>query len=141
MGKMTAAWAALNAQLDATKTRKILSLFEQDDRAAAYSAQLGDMLFDFSKTNINTDTLEALINLARTADVAAKRDAMFSGAPINDTEGRAVLHTALRNLDGGPVTVDGQEVMPGKGSAAGQQLDAGKGEERTQGRLNIAPGP
>ncbi|WP_299736474.1 glucose-6-phosphate isomerase [uncultured Roseobacter sp.] len=110
---MTDHWAALNARYDATKTRSILSLFETSDRAADFSAQTGDMLFDYSKTNIDAETRDALMALVDAAGVAAKRDAMFSGEAINDTEGRAVLHTALRNLDGGPVLVDGQDVMPG----------------------------
>ncbi len=113
MGRLTDHWAALNARYDATKTRPILSLFEVPDRAADFSAQTGDMLFDYSKTNIDTDIRDALMALVDAAGVAAKRDAMFSGEAINDTEGRAVLHTALRNLDGGPVLVDGQDVMPG----------------------------
>ncbi|MEO0930514.1 MAG: glucose-6-phosphate isomerase, partial [Pseudomonadota bacterium] len=82
-------------------------------RAAAFSAQTGDMLLDYAKTNIDDDARALLIELLEKAGVAGKRDAMFAGQPINETEGRAVLHTALRNLDGGPVTVDGVDVMPG----------------------------
>jgi glucose-6-phosphate isomerase len=98
----------------ATKDGHILDLFDADpDRAAGFSARLGDMLFDYSKTNIDAATRDALIALIDVAGVPAKRDAMFAGEKINETEGRAVLHTALRNLDGGPVLVDGQDVMPG----------------------------
>ncbi|MDO6590691.1 glucose-6-phosphate isomerase [Loktanella sp. D2R18] len=82
-------------------------------RADAFSAQTGDMLFDYAKTNIDADGRALLINLLVQTDVAQKRDAMFAGAAINETEGRAVLHTALRNLDGNPVFVDGADVMPG----------------------------
>ena len=82
-------------------------------RADAFSAQTGDMLFDYAKTNIDADGRALLIDLLEQTGVAQKRDAMFAGAPINETEGRAVLHTALRNLDGGPVVVDGADVMPG----------------------------
>ncbi|MGD9295715.1 MAG: glucose-6-phosphate isomerase [Roseobacter sp.] len=106
-------WDALQARLHETTDRKILSLFDDADRAAAFSVRAGDMLFDYSKTNIDAQTLDVLLKLYEAADVAAKRDAMFAGQPINDTEGRAVLHTALRNLDGGPVRVDGKDVMPG----------------------------
>lgn len=109
---MTAQWDALRARLEETEGRSILSLFETPDRAAQFSAQTGDMLFDYSKTNIDDATRAALIGLVEAAGVAEKREAMFSGAPINDTEGRAVLHTALRNLDSGPVLVDGFDVMP-----------------------------
>ena len=69
-------------------------------------------LFDYSKTNIDNAARAALLDLARDRGVAQKRDAMFQGAKINDTEGRAVLHTALRNLDGDAVSVDEQDVMP-----------------------------
>ena len=60
-----------------------------------------------------SDNRDLLIALYEEAGVPARREAMFSGAKINETEGRAVLHTALRNLDGGPVMVDGADVMPG----------------------------
>ena len=84
-----------------------------DARAADFTAQTGDMRLDYAKTNIDAEGRALLIDLLDQTGVAAKREAMFAGAPINDTEGRAVLHTALRNLDGGPVMVDGQDVMPG----------------------------
>ena len=94
------------------KDRPIPDLFQTDGRAQDFSVTAGDMVFDYSKTNIDADTRDALIDMVNTARVAEKRDAMFAGAPINDTEGRAVLHTALRNLDGGAILVDGQDVMP-----------------------------
>lgn len=113
MGRLTPQWDTLAEQHTETAARSILSLFDDPRRAGDFSAQTGDMLFDYSKTNIDTETRAALIDLLDAADVDGKRAAMFSGAPINDTEGRAVLHTALRNLDGGPVFVDGYDVMPG----------------------------
>jgi len=82
-------------------------------RAKAFSAGMGEMLFDYSKTNIDEAARELLIGLLDRTGVAGKRDAMFEGRAINETEGRAVLHTALRNLDGDPVMVNGQDVMPG----------------------------
>ena len=91
----------------------ILDLFGTDvNRAANMSVRFDQMLFDYSKTLIDADVRTALVELAEEAGVESRRDAMFSGEKINETEGRAVLHTALRNLDGGPVTVDGQNVMP-----------------------------
>lgn len=92
---------------------RIEALFDDASRAADYSASALDMLFDYSKTQIDAAARDALLALVDAAGVAARRDAMFSGEKINETEGRAVLHTALRNLDGGPVLVDGQDVMPG----------------------------
>ncbi|MEQ6248004.1 glucose-6-phosphate isomerase [Sulfitobacter sp. HNIBRBA3233] len=106
------AWSTLHALHEATAKRPITELFGAADRAAAFSAQTGDMRLDYSKTNIDEDTRTALLRLARECDVAARRDAMFAGERINDTENRAVLHSALRNLDGGAVEVDGKDVMP-----------------------------
>ncbi len=91
----------------------ILDLFDADpNRAQGFSASTGDMVFDYSKTLIDAEVRAGLIRLCDEADLAARREAMFSGQKINETEGRAVLHTALRNLDGGSVHVDGQDVMP-----------------------------
>jgi len=98
----------------ATESRRITDLFDDDaERAERYCAGTGDMRLDYSRTNIDDATRLALIDLCDTADVAARREAMFTGQAINETEGRAVLHTALRNLDGGSVLVDGADVMPG----------------------------
>lgn len=105
-------WQALAAHAAAVKDRHILSLFGTGDRAADFSARCGDMLLDWSKTNIDTEGKRLLLALAEAAGVAAKRKAMFTGEKINDTEGRAVLHTALRNPDG-TVIVDGKNVIPG----------------------------
>ncbi len=102
----------LKSMQNSVAARSILSLFDADpNRAATFSARFGDMLFDYSKTNIDVATKAALLELATHRDLAQKRDAMFDGAKINDTEGRAVLHTALRNLDGDAITVDGENVM------------------------------
>ena len=92
---------------------KIVDLFENDaNRAGDFSVDALDMLFDYSKTSITEKARAALIDLANAAGVTAKRNAMFAGEKINETEGRAVLHTALRNLGGDPVVVDGADVMP-----------------------------
>ncbi|WP_220798755.1 glucose-6-phosphate isomerase [Roseobacter sp. OBYS 0001] len=110
---MTSTWDALREKQAHVAGRSILSLFDDPARARKFSARTGDMLFDFAKTNIDDETLKLLSQLLETSGMAEKRAAMFAGQPINDTEGRAVLHTALRNLDGGPVQVDGADVMPG----------------------------
>ena len=106
------AWADLAAQAKGAEGRSILDLMTPD-RAKDFSVTAQDMLFDYSKTAMDAAARDALVALYAAADVPAKREAMFSGAAINDTEGRAVLHTALRNLDGDPVLVDGVDVMPG----------------------------
>ena len=110
---LKAAWARLENCLQRADDRSILSLFDDPTRAADFATDTSDLHFDYSKTNIDGATRDALLALAGAADVTTRRDAMFAGKMINETEGRAVLHTALRNLDGGPVLVDGQDVMPG----------------------------
>jgi glucose-6-phosphate isomerase len=94
--------------------RRINDLFQADaTRADGFQAETGDMRLDYSKTNIDAATRDALIDLCDRANVSERSEAMFAGRRINATEGRAVLHTALRNLDGGPVMVKGADVMPG----------------------------
>ncbi len=105
-------WDKLRAHHAKVAGRRFESLVDAD-RAADFSAQAGDMLLDYAKTNIDAEGRALLIDLLERAGVAAKREAMFTGKPINETEGRAVLHTALRNLDGDPVLVDGADIMPG----------------------------
>ena len=108
---MNTLWQALAAQHATVKDRAILDLFADDARAAAFSMRLDDMLFDYSKTNIDGQAFDLLVKMADTSGVAAKREAMFAGAKINETEGRAVLHTALRNMNS-PLIVDGADVTP-----------------------------
>ncbi len=82
---------------------------------------------DYSKCAVNDDILALLEKLAAEGGVAQKREEMFSGKEINFTEGRAVLHTALRNRSNTPVLVDGKDVMPDVNdvlSAMGKFADA-----------------
>ena len=102
----------LKTHYAAKSGRSILDLFEAPDRAAEYSRSFGSLLFDFSKTHIDAAALSLLIELARVKRVEMRREAMFTGQKINETEGRAVLHTALRAPDG-VVEVDGENVMSG----------------------------
>ncbi|SLN41996.1 Glucose-6-phosphate isomerase [Roseivivax jejudonensis] len=90
----------------------IAERFDNDNRAAEFSLNAAGMLFDYSKTALDEQSRAALVQLAKDAGVETHRDAMFTGKPINATEERAVLHTALRNLDGGPVVVGDADVMP-----------------------------
>ncbi len=106
------AWQKLDALHAQTQDRRIIDLFDQPGRAEAFSLRVGGLLFDYAKTGIDDDIRTALLALAEGAGVAARRDAMFEGARINETEGRAVLHTALRAGDEAVVTVDGEDVMP-----------------------------
>jgi len=89
------------------------SLFERDPaRFEQFSMQVGDILLDYSKNRATAETMQLLTALAADAGVCEKRDAMFSGEPINTTEKRAVLHIALRNCANRPIQVNGQDVMP-----------------------------
>lgn len=77
------------------------------------TADNSEILFDFSKNFLTSETLRLLVNVAEEAGVEQLRDAMFRGDKINFTENRAVLHTALRNVTNEPILVDGKDVMPG----------------------------
>ncbi len=79
-------------------------------RFETFSASDGDLLLDWSKCAVDAQTMDLLEKLAKAADLEGRRAAMFAGKKINITEDRAVLHTALRNLNGKGVTVDGQDV-------------------------------
>ena len=111
----TNAWHALEAHyLDMQKTN-ISTLFNTDaDRFKQFSKQFNnDILCDFSKNIITQCTLKKLTALAHEMDLPAAINAMVSGDKINQTEQRAVLHTALRNRSNKPIFVDGKDVMPG----------------------------
>ncbi|MEI7963746.1 MAG: glucose-6-phosphate isomerase [Chitinophagaceae bacterium] len=109
----TPAWQALQAHSTEMKTVQIRELFAADpERAANYSATLGDIYFDYSKHRFTEKTMQLLFQLAKECKLQDGIRAMFNGEKINGTEQRAVLHTALRNFSGLPVMVDGQDVMP-----------------------------
>lgn len=91
----------------------IKDLFAKDpERFDKFSIYLGDILLDYSKNRINEETMALLIQLARECRLKDAIEAMFNGEKINETEKRAVLHTALRNRSGKPVLTDGKDVMP-----------------------------
>jgi glucose-6-phosphate isomerase len=92
------AWGALQSHYQtAGQAFDLRSAFAADaGRFAAWSLQAPEVFADLSKNRIDQPTLDLLLQLARDCDLESQRDAMFSGEPINHTEGRAVLHTALR---------------------------------------------
>ena len=108
----TQAWKNLQSLAEKNKSLEIKQLFESTGRFEQYSISLEDILVDYSKNRVNEDIFQALIDLAKETDLQTAIEAMFSGKSINGTEGRAVLHTALRNRSGNPVLVDGEDVMP-----------------------------
>jgi glucose-6-phosphate isomerase len=107
------AWQALAKHYTEIADVQMRDLFAQDpQRFERFSLQVGDILFDYSKNRITQDTMRLLFDLARQANLAAMREAMFTGQKINTSENRAVLHVALRNRSNRPILVDGQDVMP-----------------------------
>ncbi|MBF0528118.1 MAG: glucose-6-phosphate isomerase [Deltaproteobacteria bacterium] len=111
--KDLSAWKALSAHHMEAAGLRLRDLFAADpERFQKFSVQLGDILLDYSKNLITDQTMSLLFDLARQANLSNKIEAMFTGRKINVTEGRAVLHTALRNRSNQPVYVDGQDVMP-----------------------------
>jgi len=91
----------------------IKELFTQDPkRFEKFSILFEDILLDFSKNRINETTLALLNQLARECKLDDAIKAMFNGDKINQTEGRPVLHVALRNQSNKPIYVDGKDVMP-----------------------------
>ncbi|WP_447740914.1 glucose-6-phosphate isomerase [Aeromonas veronii] len=110
----TQAWQALEAHFAANKETRLKDLFAQDPkRFDKFSLTFGgDILVDYSKNLITEETLKLLVDLAKETDLRSAIDAMFNGDKINMTEGRSVLHVALRNRSDRPIKCDGKDVMP-----------------------------
>jgi glucose-6-phosphate isomerase len=115
MSKLTSspAWTALARHFQAVRDVHMRALFAQDpNRFRAFSLRVADLFIDYSKNRATQETLQLLFALARQARVEEARDRMFAGERINGTEGRPVLHVALRNRENRPILVDGRDVMP-----------------------------
>lgn len=109
----TAAWKALSSHFESIKSKRLSSLFEDNvNRFDELTLPFEDFFFDFSKHFITNETLDLFNQLAEETGLNEAKKAMFSGESINQTEDRAVLHVALRNISGGSVEVDGEDVMP-----------------------------
>jgi glucose-6-phosphate isomerase len=108
----TPAWTALSRHQAEIGQKQLREFFAEDpSRGTELSLTVGDLYIDYSKHRITRETLQLLIELARTAGLEQRRDAMFSGAHINTSENRAVLHIALRLPRGEELVVDGQNVV------------------------------
>lgn len=108
----TQAWKALEAKFKKDQL-SIKELFAKDtQRFDKYSITWKDLLLDYSKNRVDDETLQILFDLARECKLQDAIEKQFSGAQINETEQRAVLHTALRNRSNTPVMHKGQDVMP-----------------------------
>ncbi len=109
-----AVWKELEARARMANPRRITQLFDDDPaRGPAFSVAALDMLFDYAKTNIDRETRAVLLDLARSSGVVRQREKLFSGAPVNSTEGRAVMHWALRLPKDAVLQVDGVDIVRG----------------------------
>jgi glucose-6-phosphate isomerase len=108
----TKAWSSLDEHAEAMSEVHMKDLFVQDpDRFKKYAFCFNDIVIDFSKNIINDETLKLLISLANECQLKQAIDAMFEGELINETEGRSVLHVALRNFSDKPIYSTGKDVM------------------------------
>ncbi|MBU6281145.1 glucose-6-phosphate isomerase [bacterium] len=107
-------WKALAAHHARIRDAHLREMFAGDPgRADRFSARVGDVFLDYSKNRIDAETIRLLIALAERSGLRAGIEAMFTGEKINVTEGRAVLHTALRAPRDARILVDGEDVVPG----------------------------
>ncbi|HWZ89957.1 MAG TPA: glucose-6-phosphate isomerase [Polyangiaceae bacterium] len=106
-------WQALQAHYEATKNDHLRDAFAADPRRAErFRAEALGIYLDYSKNRITDETVKALLALTESIGLRQKIDRMFAGEKINTTEGRAVLHTALRAPKGASILVDGKDVVP-----------------------------
>ncbi len=109
----TPEWHALEAHFDEQRDRHLRDLFAEDPaRGERMALDAQGLYLDYSKNRVTDETLRLLLALARRAGLRERIDAMFRGDKINVTEGRAVLHTALRAPEGAVIEVDGENVVP-----------------------------
>ncbi|MBQ3748377.1 MAG: glucose-6-phosphate isomerase [Kiritimatiellae bacterium] len=106
-------WAQLDVAMTASAKKTIKELFAEDKaRAAKFTVEAAGWTLDYSKNRIDEKVMKALVKLAKESNLKEEIEKMFTGKKINATEGRAVLHTALRNLNkGDTVKVDGKDVL------------------------------
>jgi len=108
----TNVWNKLQKQYETMQHTSMKEMFAEDTkRFSKFSITFEDILLDFSKNIINEDTMKLLIQLAHECELEDAIEKMFTGDKINETENRAVLHTALRNFSDNPVYVDVEDVM------------------------------
>jgi len=109
----TRSWEALVQHFEMMKKVHMKTLFAEDpERFKKFSIRFNEMLVDYSKNIITDETLVLLIGLADEVGLKDAIEKMFTGDRINETENRAVLHTALRNRENRPIYVGGKDVMP-----------------------------
>ncbi|HET8737038.1 MAG TPA: glucose-6-phosphate isomerase, partial [Pricia sp.] len=110
----TQIWQKLSQHFKDTKEDQLKELFSLDkERAKKFTLKWNDFLLDFSKNRISSETLDLLLKLAEEVQLKDAIAKQFGGDTINETEGRAVLHTALRAKKSDTIKVDGENVVPG----------------------------
>ncbi|MEJ6019030.1 glucose-6-phosphate isomerase [Corynebacterium sp. H113] len=120
----TAEWSALAQRAKEVTATDLRQLFAADaDRAKNLTFEAAGLRVDLSKNLVDKPALEALVDLAKAADVEGARASMFAGEKINNTEGRSVLHTALRLPLEAELTVDGQDVAADVHDVLGRMRD------------------
>ena len=109
----TSSWQKLKDHQTEISKKELSELFDEDkNRFNQFSTRFNDILLDYSKNFVSQETMELFKSLAQEVKLDVAKENMFSGEKINQTEDRAVLHVALRNLTNSPITVDGENVMP-----------------------------
>ena len=110
----TSEWQALVAHFEHLRDAELRDLFAADrQRGTRLAVDAEGIYFDFSKHRVTVETMALLVAVAERAGLRERIDAMFRGDKINVTEGRAVLHVALRAPEDAVIDVDGENVVPG----------------------------
>ncbi len=106
-------WMTLKQLASAIKQKHIVDLFDENEsRVPDFTLTKKGLLFDYSKQHIDNSVMDHLFALVEKSDLQGKRNAMFNGEKINHTEGRAVLHTALRSPSNADIRVDNKNIIP-----------------------------
>jgi glucose-6-phosphate isomerase len=105
-------WKKLNSNFKTLSSKTLTEYFAEDlDRVDKLSINWESFYVDYSKNRLDKSTIDLLVSLAKESGLKEGIEAYFSGEEINETEGRAVLHTALRTQDSTPVLVKGENIL------------------------------
>ena len=120
-------WKKLQEHRKIIDKQPLPELFQLDpERGGRFRAEACGILLDYSKNRITSDTMKLLFSLAEAVDLRSEIEAMFTGEKINNTENRAVLHTALRSPSDDPLLVDGKDIRPGIRQVLGQMKECSR---------------
>jgi glucose-6-phosphate isomerase len=118
------AWTSLSKHYEQIRGRHLRELFAEDpERGTRFTAEAAGIYLDYSKNRITDETVRLLVQLAHESGLRERIDAMFAGEKINSTEGRAVLHVALRAPSGEQITADGIDVVPAVHEVLGRMAE------------------